>query len=189
MEAEQPSSPLTENAPGLLVRNTEDSDLPIIQSIYAKEVLQGLATFEEVPPTVDELLSRRATVEKLSLPFLTAELDGQVVGYSYATLHRPRPAYRFTVEDSVYVAEGKQGLGIGQALLGALIMRCEAGPWREMVAIIGDSENGGSIALHRRLGFHRVGILDDSGFKLGRWVDTVIMQRALGDGGRTPPTR
>lgn len=169
----------------VIVRDAEDADFATIQSIYAHEVLHGLATFEEVPPTIDELLRRRANIVKLGLPYLTAELDGQVAGYSYAAPYRPRPAYRNTVEDSVYVAEGMQGNGIGQALLRALIERCETGPWRQMMAVIGDSDNAGSIALHQKLGFRHAGTLDAVGFKLGRWVDTVLMQRTLGHGSRT----
>jgi phosphinothricin acetyltransferase len=168
-----------------IIRDTADADLPAIQAIYAHEVLHGLATFEEMPPTADELLRRRAGILELGLPYLTAELDGRVVGYSYATTFRPRPAYRHTVEDSVYVAEGMQGNGIGTALLGALIERCETGPWRQMIAVIGDSDNAGSIALHQRLGFRHTGTLDATGFKFGRWVDTVLMQRALGPGSDT----
>jgi phosphinothricin acetyltransferase len=153
-----------------------------VQTIYAHHVLHGLATFEEVPPSADELLSRRASVLKLGLPYLVAELDGRVVGYSYATAYRSRPAYRYTIEDSVYVADGLGGQGIGTALLDALIARCEIGPWRQMLAVVGDSGNEGSIALHRRLGFQPVGTLKAVGFKLGRWVDTVLMQRELGEG-------
>jgi L-amino acid N-acyltransferase YncA len=170
----------------VFVRDTADADLPAIQTIYAQEVLHGLATFEEVPPTADELRARRAAIVKLGLPYLTAELGGQVVGYSYAAPYRPRPAYRHTLENSVYVAEGMQGNGIGTALLSALIARCETGHWRQMIAVIGNSDNAGSIALHRRLGFHHAGTLDASGFKLGRWVDTVLMQRPLGPGSDTP---
>ena len=169
----------------VIIRDTADADLPAIQIIYAREVLHGLATFEEVPPTIDDLLARRAGIVKLGLPYLTAELDGEVVGYSYAAPYRPRPAYRYTLEDSVYVAEGMQGNGIGRTLLSALITACETGPWRQMIAVIGDSDNAGSIALHRRLGFRHTGTLDTTGFKLGRWVDTVLMQRALGPGGTT----
>ena len=158
-----------------------------VQAIYAHYVLHGLATFEEVPPSVAELLSRRASVLELGLPFLIAELNGQVAGYSYATSYRLRPAYRYTIEDSVYVARGLGGHGIGSALLTALVARCEAGPWRQMLAVIGDSGNGGSIALHARLGFQPVGTLTSVGFKLGRWVDTVLMQRPLGSGDATLP--
>lgn len=175
------------SAHSLLVRDAIEADMESVQAIYAHHVLHGLATFEEVPPSTEELLSRRETVLRLGLPFLVAELDGDIVGYCYATSYRPRPAYRTTVEDSVYVADGLRGHGIGTALLGALIARCETGPWRQMLAIIGDSGNAGSIALHRRLGFEPVGTLQAVGFKLGRWVDTVLMQRALGAGQSAPP--
>jgi phosphinothricin acetyltransferase len=171
----------------IIVRDAEVADMPTIQAIYARQVSQGLATFEEVPPTTDELLARRHSVLNLGLPYLAAELSGRIVGYSYATSYRPRPAYRNTIEDSVYVAEGMQGRGVGRALLTALISRCETGPWRQMIAVIGDSGNAGSIALHERLGFCRVGTLEAVGFKLGRCVDTVLMQRALGAGQDAPP--
>jgi len=163
--------------------------MPDIQAIYAHHVLHGLATFEEVPPALAEMSERRASVVKAGLPYLAAELDGKVVGYAYATAYRPRPAYRFTVEDSIYVAHGLDGRGIGSALLQALIARCERGPWRQMLAVIGNSGNAGSIALHRRLGFEPVGTLHAVGFKFGRWVDTVLMQRALGHGDTSAPTR
>jgi L-amino acid N-acyltransferase YncA len=171
----------------VVVRDAREQDMPAIQAIYAHEVLHGIASFEEVPPTTDAMLARRASVLELGLPYLAAELDGQVVGYSYATAYRPRPAYRYTIEDSVYVAQGMQGRGIGRALLSALIARCETGPWRQMIAVIGDSGNAGSVALHRQLGFRLVGTFEAAGFKLGRWVDTVHMQRALGPGGDTLP--
>ncbi|WP_428606626.1 N-acetyltransferase family protein [Sedimenticola sp.] len=167
---------------GITVRDAAEADIPVIEQIYAREVLHGLATFEEIPPTVAELRSRWEDVLNLGFPYLVAELDNRVVGYCYATTYRPRPAYRNTIEDSVYVADGMQGRGVGMALLAALISRCETGPWRQMVAVIGDSGNTGSIALHRRLGFRHVGTLEAVGFKLGRWVDTVLMQRALGVG-------
>lgn len=173
----------------IIVRETEEADLPAIQTIYAHGVLHGLATFEEVPPTIADMRARRAAILKLGLPYLTAELDGEVVGYGYAAPFRPRSAYRYTVEDSVYVAEDVQGRGIGSALLIALIARCETGPWRQMIAVIGDQDNAGSIALHRRLGFRHAGTLDSTGFKFGRWVDTVLMQRALGPGSSSLPER
>jgi L-amino acid N-acyltransferase YncA len=173
----------------ILVRDAAAADMPAIQAIYAHHVLHGLATFEEVPPSVAEMADRRAAVLKAGLPYLAAEIDGAVVGYAYATAYRPRPAYRFTVEDSIYIAHGLGGRGIGAALLGALIVRCERGPWRQMLAVIGNSGNAGSIALHRRLGFEPIGTLHAVGFKLGRWVDTVLMQRALGDGDRSAPVR
>jgi L-amino acid N-acyltransferase YncA len=173
----------------VLVRDATEQDMAAIQAMYAQEVLHGLATFEEVPPTVDIMLTRRAGVLDLGLPYLAAELAGEVVGYSYATEYRPRPAYRYTVEDSVYVAAGMQGRGIGRALLSALIARCETGHWRQMVAVIGNSGNAGSIGLHRQHGFRLVGTFEAVGFKLGRWVDTVLMQRALRPGGDTLPER
>lgn len=169
------------------VRDAAASDMAAVQAIYAKHVLHGVATFEEVPPSADEMRLRRAAVLELGLPYLVAELGGEIVGYSYATRYRPRPAYRYTIEDSVYIAERLSGKGIGTALLGALISRCEAGAWRQMIAVIGDSANDGSIALHRRLGFQRLCTLPAVGFKFGRWVDSVIMQRALGAGSDTLP--
>jgi L-amino acid N-acyltransferase YncA len=173
----------------ILVRDATAADMPAIQAIYAHHVLHGLATFEEVPPSVAEMVERRAAVLRAGLPYLAAEIDSEVVGYAYATAYRPRPAYRFTVEDSIYIAHGLGGRGIGGALLGALINRCELGPWRQMLAVIGNSGNAGSIALHRRLGFQPLGTLHAVGFKLGRWVDTVLMQRPLGDGDRSAPVR
>ena len=169
----------------VIVRDTVEADFPAIQAIYAQEVLHGLASFEEVPPTIDDLKGRFAKIVKDGFPFLSAELDGRVVGYSYASSFRPRIAYRYSVENSVYVAADMQGNGIGRSLLSALIDRCEEGPWRQMIAVIGDTGNAGSIALHEKLGFHHCGTLHNTGFKLGRWVDTVLMQRALGPGADT----
>jgi phosphinothricin acetyltransferase len=171
------------------VRDAGAADMADIQAIYAHHVLHGLATFEEVPPSAAEMTDRRACVLAAGLPYLAAELDGRVVGYSYATAFRPRPAYRYTVEDSVYVRDGMSGRGIGFALLGELLRRCEDGPWRQMIAVIGDSANAASISLHRRLGFVPAGTLAAVGFKLGRWVDTVQMQRPLGPGSAIPPQR
>lgn len=172
-----------------LIRDAEEADMEAVQAIYARHVLHGLATFEETPPSVEELLSRRASVLMSGLPYLVAELEGKIAGYAYATAYRPRPAYRFTIEDSVYVAEGLGGRGIGSALLGELIARCEKGPWRQMLAVVGNSGNEGSIALHKRMGFREVGILRSVGFKLGQWVDTVLMQRPLGEGDESAPDR
>ncbi|HET8729266.1 MAG TPA: GNAT family N-acetyltransferase [Alphaproteobacteria bacterium] len=174
-------------ASALNVRDAEEGDMVAVQAIYAHHVLHGLATFEEVPPSPAEMASRRDAILAAGLPYLVAEAEGRVVGYSYATTYRPRPAYRYAIEDSVYVADGLAGRGIGSALLGELIRRCEAGGWRQMLAVIGNSGNAGSIALHRRLGFETVGTLTSVGFKLGGWVDTVLMQRALGAGDRTLP--
>jgi phosphinothricin acetyltransferase len=171
----------------ITVRDALEDDMATIQAIYAHHVLHGLATFEEMPPSVDEFVARRAAVVDAGLPYLAARIDGRVVGYSYATAYRPRPAYRHTIEDSIYIAHDLAGRGIGSALLRALIERCEAGPWRRMLAVIGHSGNAGSIALHRGCGFEPVGTLSSVGFKLGRWVDTVLMQRPLGPGDRELP--
>lgn len=169
------------------VRDATGEDMEAVRAIYAHHVLHGLATFEEIPPSAEELASRWASVLGAGLPYLVAEGGGRVVGYAYATYYRPRSAYRFAIEDSVYLEEGAGGRGIGTLLLEALIARCETGPWRQMLAVIGNSGNAGSIALHRRLGFSHVGTFAAVGFKLGRWVDTVLMQRPLGEGGATLP--
>lgn len=149
--------------------------------------MRGLASFEETAPNEDELRMRRAAVLAHGLPYIVAELGGRVVGYAYATQYRARSAYRHSLEDSVYVSEGCVGAGVGTTLLAALIARCEQGPWRQMVAVIGDSGNAASIGLHRKLGFRHVGTLAGVGFKFGRWVDSVLMQRPLGEGERTLP--
>ena len=177
----------TAGDPNLTLRDAVEDDMGDVQAIYAFHVWQGLATFEEAPPSTQELLSRRASVLALGLPYLIAEIDGRVVGYSYATDYRPRTAYRYTIEDSVYVADGQHGRGIGTRLLAQLIARCEHGPWRQMLAVIGHSGNAASIALHRRLGFEPVGTFKSVGFKLGRWVDTVLMQRSLSAGDSINP--
>jgi L-amino acid N-acyltransferase YncA len=170
------------------VRDATEVDMADVQRIYAHYVLNGLATFEEQPPTLDEMLRRRDAVLAAGLPYLVAEFDRGVGGYCYATAYRPRPAYRYTIEDSVYVSEALRGRRIGAALLEALIARAETGPWRQMLAVIGNSGNAGSIALHRSLGFEPVGTFKSVGFKLGQWVDTVLMQRALGAGGSAAPS-
>jgi L-amino acid N-acyltransferase YncA len=169
------------------VRDAQSADMAAVQAIYAHHVLHGRATFEEVPPTRDDLLSRRAAVLAAGLPYLVAEVDGEIAGYCYAVPYRPRPAYRHTIEDSVYVAHDRAGRGIGRALLRTLVERCEQGPWRQLLAIVGNSGNAGSLALHESLGFQRIGVLRSVGFKLGAWTDTVLMQRALGQGDTEPP--
>lgn len=169
------------------IRDSRDDDMPAIQAIYAFHVLHGLASFEEQAPPVEEMARRRRAVIDAGYPHLVAELDGEVAGYAYASSYRPRPAYRFTVENSVYVRDGLRGRGVGRALLGALIRRCEAGPWKQMIAVIGDSGHEASIGLHAAFGFRRVGTLNAVGFKFGRWVDSVLMQRELGPGDASDP--
>jgi phosphinothricin acetyltransferase len=175
-------------AAGIIVRDSTEADVAAIQRIYSHHVLHGSASFEEVPPSIGEIVARRASVLELGLPYLAAELNADVVGYSYATTYRSRPAYRYTIEDTVYVADGLSGMGIGIALLTRLISLCEAGPWRQMIAVIGDSRNVASISLHRSAGFRQVGTLQSVGFKFGRWVDSVLMQRPLGLSDRGLPT-
>jgi phosphinothricin acetyltransferase len=171
----------------MMVRDATDDDMDAVRDIYAHHVRHGLATFEEEPPSLEEMRARRTAVRAAGLPWLVATLDGAVAGYAYAAAFRPRPAYRFAIEDSVYVRDGLAGRGVGSALLRELIARCGKGPWRQMLAVIGDSGNAGSIALHRRMGFSHAGTFVSVGFKLGRWVDTVQMQLPLGEGDRTPP--
>jgi phosphinothricin acetyltransferase len=170
-----------------IVRDATELDMDAVRRIYAHHVLNGQASFETEPPALEEMLRRRAAVLAAGLPYLVAEVDGGVAGYCYATAYRPRPAYRHTLENSVYVQDGLGGRGIGVALMTALLARCEVGPWRQMLAVIGDSQNAGSIALHRRMGFEPAGLLRDVGFKHGRWLDSVLMQRALGEGSATSP--
>ncbi|MFD2261598.1 GNAT family N-acetyltransferase [Lacibacterium aquatile] len=172
----------------IVIRIAADSDLPAIQGIYAHHVLHGTASFEEVPPTVEELRSRMQGVRDKGLPYLVAEMNGVVVGYAYASLYRPRPAYRHTLENSVYVDKDSAGLGVGRALMVALIEICEKGPWRQMVAAIGDSANIASIRLHSAMGFEHAGLFKSVGFKHGRWLDSVLMQRALGVGDGSLPS-
>jgi len=167
----------------LIVRDSIAADLPAILSIYTYEVLNGFATFEEVAPSLQDMASRRNEILNLGFPYLVAERDKQIVGYAYASIYRPRPAYRHSVENSVYVDKDHRGVGAGGALLGTLVSRCENVGLRQIVAIIGDSGNAGSIALHQSQGFQKVGILRSVGLKFDRWVDTVIMQRPLQDGG------
>jgi L-amino acid N-acyltransferase YncA len=169
-----------------VVREAADTDLSAIQRIYAHHVTHSLATFEEVPPSTEEMSARRASVISSGLPYLVAMQGGEVVGYSYAAKFHSRAAYRYTIENSIYVSNSFLGQGIGKALLGALISRCEAGPWRQMIALIGDS-NLASIRLHGGHGFNMVGTLESVGFKFGHWVDVVFMQRGLGAGSTSHP--
>lgn len=172
---------------GLCIRNADESDMAAIQAIYAWHVKHGLGSFEEAAPGVAEMTRRWRGVTDNGLPWLVATRDGEVTGYCYAGYYHPRSAWRFCLEDSVYVSRHAQGQGVGSALLGALIERCEAGPWRQLVALVGDRDNAGSIALHERFGFTRCGVLEGVGFKFDRWVDVVVMQRPLGAGQKAPP--
>ena len=172
---------------GLKLRPALAADLPAVQAIYAHHVLHGLGTFEEEPPPEAEMARRHAAVTGYGLPWLVAEADGRVLGYAYAGPFRTRAAYRYTVEDSVYVAADAVGRGVGKALLSELIGRCQALGLRQMAGVIGDSGNAASIALHRACGFEFKAILPALGFKHGRWVDVVWMQLALNGGGATPP--
>jgi L-amino acid N-acyltransferase YncA len=167
----------------MFVRAASEADMGAVRHIYGHYVLNSLATFEETPPALEEMLKRRRASVELGLPYLVAEAETEILGFAYAAAYRARPAYRFTIEDSVYVADGLCGLGTGSALLGELIASCERGPWRQMLAVVGDSENAASIALHRRFGFELMGTLRSVGYKSGRWVDTPILQRPLGTAG------
>lgn len=171
----------------MLIRDALDSDLPAITAIYGHWVTHGRASFELEPPDLAEMTRRRATVLAGGYPYLVAEHAGEVLGYAYASLYRARPAYRFTVENSVYVRPGGGRNGAGRALLEELIARCAAGGFRLMIAVIGDSANAPSIGLHRACGFQPVGTLPGTGWKHGQWVDTVLMTRELGEGRSTPP--
>lgn len=168
------------------LRDSAPGDEESIAAIYAHHVRIGFGSFEETPPSVAEMHRRREAVLALGLPFLVA-IAGRVVGYAYAALYRTRSAYRFTLEDSIYVAPDATRHGIGCALLAALIERCSTLGYRQMVAVIGDSGNAASIRLHETLGFAQIGVQPAVGFKHGRWVDAVLMQRALGTGAATTP--
>jgi L-amino acid N-acyltransferase YncA len=172
----------------LIVRASTDADVGRCAEIYGHHVLHGTASFEVDPPGIEEMHKRRASVLELGLPYLVAEADGRVLGYAYASNWRPRPAYAFSVEDSIYVDHAAVGRGVGKALLPVLIRQCTALGKRQMVAVIGDSAQTPSIRLHQGCGFEMVGTLKSIGFKFGRWLDSVLMQRPLGTGDAEPPT-
>lgn len=169
-----------------MIRDCELADMPAVTAIYRHHVEHGWASFEETPPTLEVMIQRRANVLAEGMPYYVATIDDVVVGYAYTTVYRTRSAYRFTPEDSIYIHHEYARRGIGSALLAALIERCEAMGCRQMVAVISDTE-GGSIPLHKRFGFEPAGELKAVGWKFGRWIDTVRLQRALGLGSTEPP--
>ncbi len=164
------------------IRPAEPADLPEIQAIYAYHVLHGAGTFEEVPPSIEEIADRYQEIINRGWSYLVSTDETGLLGYAYYTQLRDRSAYRYTAEDSIYVREDVRGQGVGKALVQRLLSDAEKAGFRQMVAIIGDSENVGSIGVHASLGFQRAGLLRASGLKFGQWVDTVYMQRALGRG-------
>lgn len=171
----------------VLIRPSTPADLPAIADIYGWNVLHGTGTFELEAPDLAEMARRRDDVLSKGLPWLVAERDSQVLGYAYANHFRPRRAYRFCLEDSIYLAAAAQGQGIGRLLLAELLSQCEARGARQMLAVIGDSANAGSIGVHRTLGFEQTGLIRSAGWKFDRWLDVVMMQRALGVGDGTVP--
>src|SRR6266850_7418428 len=173
--------------PSLEIRPAAAADLPFITEIYEHAVRYGTATFELIPPDLDEMTGRYEVLMDGGFPYLVAALEGRVVGYAYAGAYRPRPAYRFTVENSVYLEPAIHRRGIGLQLLQGLIAESEARGYRQMIAVIGDSANAGSISVHTKCGFKMIGTHPNVGFKFGRWLDTVMMQRPLGEGGSTVP--
>ena len=169
------------------IRPATPADIPAITRIYAHAVKHGTASFELDPPDEVEMARRHRTLLDGGYPYVVAEADGALAGYAYAGPYRPRPAYRFTVENSVYLKPSTHRRGIGLKLLQRLIAECEARGYRQMIAVIGDSANAGSIGVHTKCGFQMIGTHRDVGLKFGRWLDTVMMQRALGEGGTTVP--
>jgi phosphinothricin acetyltransferase len=176
-----------ESVMAVIIRPSQSGDIAAFTAIYAHHVLNASASFETTPPDAAEMSRRRDDVLRRGLPYLAAECDGVVLGFAYAAPYRARPAYRFTLEDSIYLRHDAIGQGAGRLLLEALIAACTEAGYRQIIAVIGDSANAGSIGLHRACGFAPVGVLPAVGFKFGRWVDSVLMQRALGAGAGTAP--
>jgi phosphinothricin acetyltransferase len=181
------SGAVTSRDAAMRIRPLRPADLPEVQAIYAHHVLNGTGTFEEVPPSVEEIAERVEHVTGQGWPWLVGEDSSGVLGYCYFTQFRPRAAYRCCAENAVYVRHDVRGQGVGKALVAELIDVAVAGGFRQMIAVIGDSENVGSIGVHASLGFQRVGTLRGVGWKFGRWLDTVYMQLALGEGDETDP--
>lgn len=171
----------------LTLRPSTDQDVPAITAIYAHHVLYGTGTFETTPPTEPEMANRRLDVLGRGLPYLVAEQGGEVLGFAYCQWFKPRPAYRYSAEDSIYLRADVGRQGIGKQLLAALVHQAQAAGVRKLIAVIGDSANAGSIGVHRSLGFAHVGTIRSCGWKFDRWLDIVLMDMALGDGDRTSP--
>jgi len=171
------------------IRASTEQDLPAITAIYAHHVLSGTATFETTAPSQDEMAARRADVLGKGLPYLVAEEGDQVLGFAYCQWFKPRPAYRFSAEDSIYLHPDASGKGLGRRLLAELAAQAEAAGIRKLMAVIGDSANAASIAVHRSIGFEPVGVFKSCGWKFGKWLDIVLMEKTLGEGDATPPER
>lgn len=171
----------------LLIRPSQDADMPAVTQIYAHHVQHGTGTFETDAPSEDEMRARRDDVLRKGLPYLVAEDGGKVIGFAYGNWFKPRAAYRFSVEDSIYLAPDQAGRGVGRALLAELLARCERAGIRKVMAVIGDSANEGSIKLHQSLGFGSVGVVRGCGWKFDRWLDIVLMEKTLGAGIDAPP--
>ena len=171
------------------IRPSRDEDLPAICAIYGHHVLHATGTFETVPPTEAEMAARRADVLAKGLPYLVVEVEGQVLGFAYCQWFKPRPAYRFSAEDSIYLHPDARGRGLGRQLLAALIEQAQQAGLRKLIAVIGDSANAASIGVHRSQGFEAAGVIRSCGWKFGRWLDIVLMEKTLGDGDRSAPAQ
>ncbi|MBI5278714.1 MAG: N-acetyltransferase [Burkholderiales bacterium] len=171
----------------LTIRTSRDDDVPAITAIYGHHVLHGTGTFETTPPTEADMAARRADVLAKGLPYLVAEDEGKVLGFAYCQWFKPRPAYRFSAEDSIYLHEEARGRGLGKRLLAALMSQAEAAGVRKLIAVIGDTANEGSVGVHRSSGFDHVGIIRSCGWKFGKWLDIVLMEKPLGEADRTAP--
>jgi L-amino acid N-acyltransferase YncA len=171
----------------LTLRPSTDGDLPAITAIYAHHVTHGTGTFETVPPGEADMAARRADVLAKGLPYLVAEQDGRVLGFAYCQWFKPRPAYRYSAEDSIYLDPNAAGQRIGNKLLSELVRAADAAGVRKLIAVIGDSGNVRSIGVHRAVGFRHVGTIEACGWKFGRWLDVVLMEKSIGEGSRTPP--
>lgn len=173
--------------PPITIRASRDDDVAAVATIYAHHVLHGTGTFETEPPSPADMAARRADVLSKGLPYLVAERDGQVLGFAYCNWFKPRPAYRFSAEDSIYIADEARGQGLGAQMLAALEQAAEAAGVRKLIAVIGDSANVGSVGVHRKQGFSHVGTIKDCGWKFGEWRDIVLMEKVIGAGSTTRP--